>query len=192
MSKESFPGSRGHFDAMNAADNRMSMLEAELRTAEASASGHPLVNTTDQWTNTTLRRAIQQAIDANAEFMAVPSGKTVLSYNPGDTHGMNTFYDQIVPKNLANILAKLDKAGVNRQFVPQLETPSGLKGDGFSLFHITPAMRDAARKGLPLFANPTPLAGLAAANHIETDDANSEDAAIRRIARSLIQKQVAR
>jgi hypothetical protein len=139
-------------------------LEAEYATARASASGHPLVNTTDQWTNTTLRRGLQQAIEANADYMAIPSGKTVLGYNPGDTHGMTEFYDKIVPKNLANILAKLDKAGVQRQFVPQLQTPSGMKGDGFTVFNITPAMREQARQGLPLFQNPAtgaiaPLSG---------------------------------
>lgn len=72
--------------------NKVRMTRAELRTAEASTPGNPLVNTTDQWTNTTLRRAIRQAAEANAEYIAIPSGDTVLSYNPGDTAGMRGFY----------------------------------------------------------------------------------------------------
>ena len=138
--------------------DKYDLLHAELRTAEASSPGHPLVNTTDQWTNTTLRRALQQAIDANADHIAVPSGKTVLGYNPGDTHGMSEFYDKIVPKNLMNILSKLDKTGGGRQFVNQLETPGrGMAGDGFTLFPITPKMREEARKGLPLFQLGVPM-----------------------------------
>jgi uncharacterized low-complexity protein len=43
---------------------------AEWKTAEQSPAGHPLVNTTDQWTNTTLRRAIRQAIDQGADYIA--------------------------------------------------------------------------------------------------------------------------
>jgi hypothetical protein len=147
-------GGREGFQRLTALREQAKLLEAELRTAEASAPGHPLVNTTDQWVNTTLRRGLQQAIEANADYMAIPSGKTVLGYNPGDTHGMAEFYDKIVPKNLQNILGKLDKAGVQRRYVPQLETSSGMKGDGFSIFDITPEMREAARKGLPLFSNP--------------------------------------
>lgn len=135
-------------------------LEAELRTAEAATPGHPLVNTTDQWTNTTLRRALQQAVEADAEHIAIPHGNTVLSYNPGDAHGMNAFYGDIVPKNLAHILGKLDKAGVNRRIVDQLETPSGMKGQGFTVFDLTPKMREEALRGLPLFVNP-PSAALA-------------------------------
>jgi len=129
-------------------------IEAELNTARNSAVGNPLVNTTDQWTNTVLRRAIQQAIDSDAEKIAVPRGDTVLSYNPGDDHGMNAFYNDIVPKNLAKILAGLDRQGVAQKYVSQLATPSGMRGNNFTVFDLTPAMRDAARKGMPLFAAP--------------------------------------
>lgn len=131
------------------------LLRAELRTAEATSPGHPLVNTTDQWLNTVLRRGVRQAVDANADHIAIPSGKTVLGYNPGQEHGMEAFYNDIVPKNLGNILAKLDKAGGQRRAVPYLQTPSNAQaGQGFSMFEITPAMREAARRGMPLFANP--------------------------------------
>jgi len=130
-------------------------LSAELSTAEASVSGHPLVNTTDQWTNTTLRRALRQAADADAEFIAIPSGKTVESYNPqGDSAGNAVFYDQIVPKNLKNILKKLDRAAAEPRRVDQLDTPTrGMKGDGFTVFEITPEVkRKITSDGQPLFA----------------------------------------
>jgi hypothetical protein len=75
------------------------LVQAERMTAEASSPGNPLVNTTDQWVNTTLRRAIRQAIEADAEYIAIPSGDTVLSYNPGDTNGMRQFYGATITKD---------------------------------------------------------------------------------------------
>lgn len=76
----------------DAAQREYSRIRAELATAEAATTGHPLVNTTDQWTNTTLRRAIRQAAEADADYIAIPHGDTVLSYNPGDDRGMWHFY----------------------------------------------------------------------------------------------------
>lgn len=130
----------------------LSRISAELRTAENATSSHPLVNSTDQWTNTTLRRAVQQAVDANASGIAIPSGGTVLSYNPGDVHGMNTFYNNIVPKNLTGILRKMDPE-ISPQQINQLMTPGrGMAGDGFTYFPLTDAVRAKVKEGLPLFS----------------------------------------
>lgn len=158
--------------------SELNRLMAEWRDAESGAVGHPLVNTTDQWTNTTLRRALQQAIDAKADHVAIPTGDTVLSYNPGDTAGMHGFYGRgprqqvnvgadletspgtqsraamegIVPKNLRKMLLNIDRDHPGGTYVNQLETPSGMKGQGFTMFPITPAVREYVKKnGLPLF-----------------------------------------
>jgi hypothetical protein len=104
---------------------------------DAAVSGNPLVNTTDQWVNTTLRRAIRQAAEADAEFIAIPHGDTVLSYNPGGTDGMRGFYgsrtsEGIVPKNLRKLLEKIDKDSARPVKVEKLETsqgPHGWQGD---------------------------------------------------------------
>ena len=138
-------------------------LEAELNKARSTATGHPLVNTTDQWTTTTLRRALRQAAEAEADYVAIPSGDTVLSYNPGDAHGMRTFYNEIVPKNARNVFTK--ELGYKPEMlrVDQLETPTnGLSGQGFTLLSLPPEIRARIiKEGLPLFSN-HPLAGLAA------------------------------
>jgi len=147
------------------------LLWAELNTAEASASGHPLVNTTDQWTNTTLRRAIRMAAEADAEYIAIPHGDTVLSYNPGKDEGMAGFYgtrtmEGIVPKNLRKMLEKLDKESPRPQRVETLATPSGDRGwqdgtsnpfdksqTGFTVFPLTEKVKASVREeGQALFA----------------------------------------
>lgn len=146
-------------------------IEAELRTAEASSSGHPLVNTTDQWVNTTLRRALRQAAEAGADYIAIPHGDTVLSYNPGDEGGMRGFYgsrssEGIVPKNLRKLLEKLDKDSARPVKVDNLETPSGTRGyrpnaqdkfdkaeTGFTLFPLTDKVKaEVTQRGQAMFA----------------------------------------
>jgi len=151
-------------------------LNAEHSVATASAPGHPLVNTTDQWTNTTLRRALRQAVEADAEFIAIPHGDTVLSYNPGDEGGMRGFYgsrtsEGIVPKNLRKLLEKIDKDSAKPTKVETLDTPSGKRGwqgpglipkndadasqTGFTLFPLTDKVkRSVMEEGQPLFAKP--------------------------------------
>lgn len=54
---------------------RWDLNDAELRTAKASTPGHPMVNTTDQWVTTALRRIIKQAVDSGAEGIAITPGK---------------------------------------------------------------------------------------------------------------------
>lgn len=143
-------------------------LEAELgQASQSSVPANPLVDSTDQWVNTTLRHVIRDAALEDAKFIAIPSGSTVLSYNPGDDVGMMSFYGQqpnrtaasimrengesgrlveiaekgtegIVPKNLRKLLQKLDKNTPPPQVVKKLETPtSGMKGEGFTVFPLT-------------------------------------------------------
>lgn len=52
-------------------------LTAELRQEEAKGKtpSHPLVNTTDQWVTTAMRRLIQQAVDSGADGISITPGK---------------------------------------------------------------------------------------------------------------------
>lgn len=145
-------------------------LRSELETAKASSSGHPLVNTTDQWTNTTLRRALRQAADSDAQGLAIPHGDTVLSYNPGDDGGMRGFYgsrvqEGIVPKNLRKLLSSADPAYPGSSRIETLETSAGPRGwnalesnqfdqsqTGFTYFPLTDSARAKIKEGLPLFS----------------------------------------
>lgn len=50
------------------------LLAAEHRTATAQTPGHPLVNTTDQWTTTAIRRLLQDAAEKDAAGIALTPG----------------------------------------------------------------------------------------------------------------------
>lgn len=79
------------FDAI---ETEMSLVNAEIRTEESATLGHPLVNTTDQWTTTAFRRLIRQAVEAGADYIALTPGKvqnerfnlakqvSAIAYNP--------------------------------------------------------------------------------------------------------------
>lgn len=143
-------------DELKRLETEEERISAELWNAQQGVEvSHPLVNTTDQWVNTTLRRVIRQAVDSGAEFIAIPSGKTVEGYNPqGDSEGNAVFYDQIVPKNLRNLLRKIDKKSPDPIWVNKLKTPtSGMQGDGFKLFEITDKVKQSVvSSGQPMFA----------------------------------------
>jgi hypothetical protein len=168
------------FDKMNAINDERRLLEAELRTAEAATPGNPLVDTTDQWVNTTLRRAIRQAAEADAEYIAIPHGDTVLSYNPGKQsemgtptygNGMRSFYgtrsqDGIVPKNLRKLIEKLDKEAPRPIRVTEIDTPQGKQAwntkeaypfkkedTGFTVFPLTDKIKNEVKeRGQVMFA----------------------------------------
>jgi hypothetical protein len=156
-------------------DPDMARLRSELNTATSAVSGHPLVNTTDQWTNTVLRRSVRQAIEDGAEYIAIPHGDTVLSYNPGDADGMRGFYgsrasEGILPKNLRKSLEKIDPDAKPIK-VEKVETTKGMEGwkgesrggkpshgadaaqTGFTVFPLTEKIkRSFLDEGQPMFA----------------------------------------
>lgn len=197
--------SDGGYEAWQAADANHRLLTAELRTAEAAVPDSPLVNTTDQWVRTTLRRAIRQAAEADAEYIAIPTGDTVLKYNPGDTEGMRGFYGSravsseeqrarnldsarltpqtgIVPKNLRNLLQKIDKS-IKPEIIETLDSPSGktMLGDGFTLFPLTDKVKQSViSEGQPMFAFAGERAktadreALAAAKRMESEGATRD------------------
>jgi hypothetical protein len=141
-------------------DERRRLL-GELRSLEGAVGAHPLINTTNQWVSSTLRRALTQAVNDGDDYMAIPSGKTVLSYNPGQEAGMSGFYDDIVPNNLEKILRGIDPA-IQKDTIRTLATQSNhAVGDGFSMFPITDVVREHVRQnGLPLFSNPKTAASV--------------------------------
>lgn len=136
----------------------MSRVAQELANLSQKPDPHPLVNTTDQWLNTTLRHAVKDATDKGADYFALPTGDTVLSYNPGEEIGMNAFYNDIVKKNLTNIMS--DLAG--EKITPTTEKNLGGKfGGEFNMFPLNEAVKESVRSGLPLFSNSNPSTSLA-------------------------------
>lgn len=134
---------------------------------------HPLVRSTDQWAATTLRRALGIAVEGDANYIAIPHGDTVLSYNPGKPEGMRMFYGTPSDKGIAGmalekIIRSYDKNAPQAFVVDSLESSGEMlsynenavasgyfdpKKTGFWLFPITDEVRKNFREeGAPLFA----------------------------------------
>lgn len=137
--------------------NDATLARSEARTAEANVTGHPLVNTTDQWVNTSLRRALRQAAEADADAFAIPSGNTIQKYGMGADEAGNAYaYDKMYPSKLEAIIKKFDK-GASRQYVDKMMDQSGAaipRSAGHTVFPLSPEVRKRIlEEGLPLFAN---------------------------------------
>lgn len=144
------------------------LAQAEFHNAQAATSGgHPLVNTTDQWVNTSLRRALRQAAEADADALAIPSGRTIQKYGMGADEAGNAYaYDKMYPKKLRSIIQKFDK-NVQGEFVSQLMDQSGAaipRSAGHTVFPLSPEVRKRILdEGMPLFSGtstPTGVAGI--------------------------------
>lgn len=160
-------------DAMrdDPAASDLKRLYAEVGTLAQAPAGHPLVNTTDQWTTTTLRHAIRKAIESGADAISIPHGDTVLSYNPGKAEGMRSFYGSptqqgILPKNLRNVLQKLDSDAPAPYRTEAVNTSQGVQSHadhprkypfdrtqtGFTVFPLTDKIKQSImQEGQPLF-----------------------------------------
>jgi hypothetical protein len=120
-------------------------LIAELNTAKQSAPSHPLVNTTDQWVNTSLRRALRQAVQDDADYIAIASGETVDHFGMGaPLDGLKYAYNEMYPKKLRDIIKKLDKDAAKPEAYREIKTTDGkpyrgqmeVAQDGFGMWHV--------------------------------------------------------
>lgn len=141
------------FEPLKAALGELRLREAELLTAKQATPGHPLVNTTDQWTTTALRKLLKQAVDEGADAIALPTAKVIEGYGMGGGEqafkGNQKFYEEMMPRTLGKLLSKMD---------PDIKMEKGTlkghedKGD-FTIFTLTPKAKEEIGKGQPLFSS---------------------------------------
>jgi hypothetical protein len=143
------------WEEYNKLSQEASLREAELRTAEAATPGNPLVNTTDQWVTTMLRKSLMEAVDSDAQYITIASGKTVDGYDMGaPIDGLKYAYDEMYPKKLRDILKKIDpEAAKSMERIATVKASDGEDvGEGFVRFKLTDKVREEVRRGLPLFS----------------------------------------
>ncbi len=148
-----------HLNGINRADEKLKLLNAELRTAEAATPGHPFVNTTDQWTTTALRRLLAQANESGAAGIAITPGQmqadrfnlsrtvNALAYEPErgllyyKPHGSSregpwlSIGSQVGPKDLRDYVGKeIADRLLSEPLDKQVQGPS--PGDGRGAYHV--------------------------------------------------------
>ena len=102
----------------------------------------PLVGNSEKFAEAGIKRLLMQAAN---------EGKRYVSFSPGDLQadrwnnpGLEVYYDEIIPKVAKKVAKRFDKdAFTGNKYIEEL-------GDRFTI-EITPKMREAIQKGVPLF-----------------------------------------
>jgi len=115
----------------------------------------PYVGTTSKWVQLGLRQSLVDAVNSGARQMSISTGEMVKDYTYGSLKGQQKFYDEIVPKELNEVLKKFAKeAGIKKPEVV-MDTVFGAQGQAYTVpvLKFTDEFIDAIkRNGLPAFA----------------------------------------
>jgi len=117
-------------------------IKDELSELPSGPQKGPLVGNTEKFAEAGIKRLLIQAAN---------EGKKYVSFSPGDLQadrwnnpGLEVYYDDIIPKVAKKVVKRFDKdAFTGNKYIEEL-------GDRFTI-EITPKMREAIQKGVPLF-----------------------------------------
>lgn len=126
----------------------------QLRDAESAIPHHPSIETTDRWTAIGLRRLLRQAVEADVDAISLPSAKVIDSLGMGGKQsGHEGFYDKILPKNLNQILSRIDPS-----IKMHMDTLVGHEDKGqVMVFTLTPKAREKIAKGQRFYVGGVPI-----------------------------------
>lgn len=138
------------FEAQTKLDN----IGAELYKEDRKLPHHPAIETTDRWTAIGLRRLLRQAVEADVDAVSIPTGKLIDSLGMGGKQaGHDKFYNEMLPKNLKQILSKFDK-----DITAYEDTLVGHEGKGSVIvFDLTPKARQKIGEGQRFYVGGVPL-----------------------------------
>jgi hypothetical protein len=106
---------------------------------------HPLVGSTNAWTDLLLKRALREAASGGYDRMAWTPGEEQLKRFKNE--GLINYYDKIVPQRLTEIVKKLGhKAEINPHFIDTAEGEKTLHS-----IRMTPELRASVMRGLPAY-----------------------------------------
>jgi len=112
----------------------------------------PFVGKSDKFAEVGIKRLLIKAVE---------EGKDYIQFSNGDVQdvrwneeGLRTFYDRIIPKAASKVVKKLDPdASVGIEGLGTIENRAYRDDPGTRLtIEITPKMREAIKKGIPLFS----------------------------------------
>jgi len=84
--------------------------------------------TTDRTTTIALKQALDEAVNADVDFLTIGTGDMAFDMTGGTLEGQQEYYDEIVPKTLNKLLVKLEKE--NKVKLPKLTTKTIQGTDG--------------------------------------------------------------
>jgi hypothetical protein len=117
----------------------------------------PYIKSTDKWTQLALKQALIDAANSGSRFMTLGTGEMAKSMTGGELGGQTKYYDEVVPKNLKQILQRLaSDAGIKApEIVPreiQVRERGATVTKTVPSIELTPELRKALSEvGLPSY-----------------------------------------
>jgi len=108
----------------------------------------PFVGTSSKFAELGVKNLVIKAAQEGKKFVTFSTGKT--QADRWNNEGLKTFYDKIIPDAAKKVVKKLDpdaEVGLRRV----IERASGMDSPRLTI-EITPKMREAIKKGVPLFS----------------------------------------
>lgn len=136
---------------------RRKELYARLGSTLRGVPDAPMKNAAD-WSLLAFKRMVRWAVDHGLDRIAWTSGgQQAVRYKGTDDndvrreHGLGMFYDQVLPATVNQWAKRFGARSMRHVFHLRGEAEQGSH-----VLDITPAMKDAARAGLPMFSRPDP------------------------------------
>lgn len=128
----------------------------------------PYVGTTSKWVQLALRQSLLDAVNRDARRMTLSTGEQVAKYTYGKKSGQSKFYDEIVPRELDEVLRKFAKeAGIRKPEIT-MSTVEGRRGQTYTVptVEFTDEFIDAVKRiGLPAYAK----GGIVKGSYLDVD-----------------------
>ena len=130
------------------AQNNFDPRRLEIEDIEGRMAPAPFVTGSDKFTEVGIKRLLAKAVQEDKKYLSFSPGE--VQYERWGEEGLETFYDKIIPKVAKKVAKKLDpEAQVGNMEVRM----DGVADKASRLtIEITPKMRDAIKKGIPLFS----------------------------------------
>ena len=112
----------------------------------------PFVGKSDKFAEVGIKRLLIKAVEEDKDYIQFSNGNVQdVRWNE---EGLKTFYDRIIPKAASKVVKKLDPdASVGIEGLGTIENRAYRDDPGTRLtIEITPKMREAIKKGIPLFS----------------------------------------
>lgn len=152
-----FPIDPSDFDGVDIAtkmsdyDFRIRSARQELddvsRTFTADTPMGPFVGSSEKFAEVGIKRLLSKAVEEGKGYISFSTGD--IQYDRWGEEGLETFYDKIIPKAAEKVVKKLDKEAKVGPMKVRMDGPYDT-AERLTI-EITPKMREAIQKGVPLF-----------------------------------------
>ena len=128
-------------------EEHMKVLE-DINRIKRGFDPAPFVGSSKKFAEVAIKRLLAKAVQEDKKYVSFSPGE--VQYDRWNEEGLETFYDNIIPKAAAGVVKKLDPEATVGNMQVRMTGPAD-KASRLTI-EITPKMREAVKKGIPLFS----------------------------------------